>query len=301
MLDKKQKGLNAKIVTHNGRFHTDEVFSCATLSLIHGGAVEIVRSRDAEVMATADILVDVGGEYDVSRQRFDHHQEGGAGARENGVPYSSFGLVWKHYGKELVSSPSVVQAVDERLVQSIDASDNGIETFSAVGELAPYLLQDITRSFSPAWNEARTDDEGFFEAVEFAKKILTRVIVHAESFAEGARIVEGFYASAEDKRVIVLDGQYPWGETLSAHPEPLYVVQPERSGAGNWKIEAVRSVPHSFQNRKNFPEAWAGKQDEELAQITGVADAVFCHNKRFVAAARSKEGALELARLAVIA
>jgi uncharacterized UPF0160 family protein len=39
--------------------------------------------------------------------------------------------------------------------------------------------------------------------------------------------------------------------------------------------------------------------NEELAQVTGVADAVFCHNKLFMAVAKSKEGAIKLAELAL--
>ena len=43
-------------------------------------------------MDSADIVIDVGGQYDPDAGRFDHHQRGGAGERENGIPYSSFGL-----------------------------------------------------------------------------------------------------------------------------------------------------------------------------------------------------------------
>ena len=35
---------------------------------------EIVRSRDQTVLDTCDIVVDVGGVYDPSMQRYDHHQ-----------------------------------------------------------------------------------------------------------------------------------------------------------------------------------------------------------------------------------
>lgn len=35
---------------------------------------EIVRSRDPDVLAQCDIVIDVGGTYDASSLRFDHHQ-----------------------------------------------------------------------------------------------------------------------------------------------------------------------------------------------------------------------------------
>jgi len=48
-----------------------------------------------------------------------------------------------------------------------------------------------------------------------------------------------------------------------------------------------------------LPAEWAGLRDAELARVTGVADAVFCHRNRFMAVARTKEGAVALAKLAL--
>jgi uncharacterized UPF0160 family protein len=61
----------------------------------------------------------------------------------------------------------------------------------------------------------------------------------------------------------------------------------------------VRENLAGFKNRKDLPQAWAGKVNEELQKITGVADATFCHNARFTCGAGSKEGALALAKLAL--
>lgn len=288
-----------KIVTHSGNFHADEVFACAALARLFRGKVEIVRGRDPKLREQGDIVVDVGGEYSEDKNRFDHHQEGGAGVRENGIPYASFGLVWKRYGEALAGSPHAAHAIDERLVQPIDAGDNGVETYTKHGEVSPYLVSDAIASFRGVWDETRTADEGFSEALAVAGKILGREIVFARAEEEGTARVEEAYARAEDKRIIILDDHYPWYRALSGHPEPLYVVKPDRDNGGKWKIEAVRDDTHSFKNRKDLPLAWAGKKDEELARISGVSDAIFCHNKRFVAVAGSKDGAIALARLAM--
>src|SRR3989344_3063628 len=298
MNDENTKNLK-KIVTHSGNFHTDEVFACATLALLNDGAVEIVRSRDPEVWAAGDYVVDVGGIYDPKIGRFDHHQMGGAGVRENGIPYSSIGLVWKEYGESLTHSAYAARMLDERLVQPIDAGDNGIETFSIIGAVAPLLIHDAISAFRPAWNEDRTEDEGFFEAFEMAKKMLAREIVRACAEEEGKHRAEEAYEKAEDKRIIVLEDHYPWYEALGSKAEPLYVVKPDRGNTGKWKVETVRSDVHAFKNRKDLPVSWAGKRDQELADASGVPDAIFCHNKRFIAVAGSREGALMLAKLAV--
>jgi uncharacterized UPF0160 family protein len=51
--------------------------------------------------------------------------------------------------------------------------------------------------------------------------------------------------------------------------------------------------------RKDLPLAWAGLRGVDLAAVCGVADAVFCHNGRFIAGAGSLEGALRMAELAL--
>ena len=298
-LNNKTSNGTKKIVTHSGNFHTDEVFASAVLAILNDGDVEIIRSRDPEVWAQGDFVVDVGGIYDSSIGRFDHHQQGGAGVRENGIPYSSFGLVWKEYGEQVSGSAYVMRVLDKRLVQPGDAGDNGDETFSVRGEVAPYILQDVVSAFRPGWNETRTEDEGFFEAVDVAKKILAREIVRTRTEEEGKQHAEEAYVRAEDKRIIILDDHYPWYEALGTKPEPLFVVKPDRGLGNKWKLEAVRSDVHSFKNRKDLPKTWAGKSGKELADISGVADALFCHNKLFIAVAGSKEGALALAQIAV--
>lgn len=68
--------------------------------------IEIIRSRDEELLKTLDILVDVGAEYDPARLRFDHHQRGFATtfSPKHTIKLSSAGLIYLHYGKEVIQS-----------------------------------------------------------------------------------------------------------------------------------------------------------------------------------------------------
>ncbi|MBJ7331701.1 MAG: MYG1 family protein, partial [Solirubrobacteraceae bacterium] len=74
-----------KVATHDGSFHADDVFAIAALRLRHPD-LEVVRTRDSDAHAAADLRVDVGMRFDPEAGDFDHHQKGGAGTRENGVP-----------------------------------------------------------------------------------------------------------------------------------------------------------------------------------------------------------------------
>ena len=65
------------IGTHSGSFQADEALGCALLRMTEAYAESpITRSRDPAVLATKDIVIDVGGVYDPSVRRYDHHQRG---------------------------------------------------------------------------------------------------------------------------------------------------------------------------------------------------------------------------------
>jgi uncharacterized UPF0160 family protein len=104
-------------------------------------------------------------------------------------------------------------------------------------------------------------------------------------------------ASPTDKEILTLDEGMPWQRTVLEHSEYiLYVVFPS---GGTWRVQAVPEKLGSFNVRQPLPQEWAGLPEEELKKITGVDDAVFCHPGRFICGARTKEGALALARLAL--
>ena len=169
---------NKKLITHNGSFHSDDIFAAATLSLLlekNGESFEIIRTRDSEIIKKGDYVFDVGGVYDEKNNRFDHHQIGGAGKHENGIEYSSFGLVWKKFGLELTGSEKAAELIDKRLVAPIDASDNGFDLVESKHEIFPYFIQDFFLAMNPTWREIDlSKDEMFLKCVEIAKNILTR-------------------------------------------------------------------------------------------------------------------------------
>lgn len=286
-----------KIITHGGSFQTDEVFAVAALRMLFGN-LPVVRTREeAEMQNPEDVVVDVGGIYDPSRNRFDHHQKEGAGTRANGIPYSSFGLVWKEYGEKIAGSAEVARRTDETLTVFIDAVDCGVDTYSLLAnKIEPCMLHSVVSSFEPSWKHEDTTP-GFMQAVEFAKGFLERKITKTKDLIEGEILARESYTHAPDKRVVVMDHIYPWHDVLSAYPEPLYAVYPERGG-NKWRLKAVRSHKDSFANRKDLPAAWGGLRDADLAAVSGVSDAVFCHRGLFTAGAKSKEGAIALAKLA---
>jgi len=282
------------IATHNGNFHADDVFSIAALKHIFP-SITLIRTRDSDLITKADIVLDVGGEYDPDNGRFDHHQRGGAGERENGIPYSSFGLIWQKYGVELCQgNKDIAHAVDKGLVSTIDAIDCG----HVEGVPQGISLSQTIGMFNPTWQEDSHVDACFDEAVEFASRVLERFIAAAGGGVNAKAIVAKAIDDAEDPRVIVLEQYTPWKRTVhTLSEEALYVVYPSQTG--EWRIQTVPTEPGSFENRKPLPQPWAGLSDQELQTATGIDDAMFCHNGLFIAGAKSFEGTMKMASLAL--
>lgn len=307
-------GAEITIVAHDGHFHADDAFAVATLMLALGknddsqaDAVNfnVIRTRDTEIIKSADYVVDVGGVYDPEQNCFDHHQTGGAGERTNTIPYASFGLVWKKFGEDLAGSKEAAEFIDQKLIQSVDATDNGVPIVKELfTDVRPYGISSVIAAMNPNWNEEGSEegseedraDELFMKAVTLAKEILVREIQGAQSGLEARKHVLEAYEKSEDKRVIVFEQKYPFDKVFSELPEPLFVIYPKQ---GRWYVKTVRDNVNYFQNRKDLPTSWAGKRDAELSAVTGVPGSIFCHNKLFLACAETKEGAIKMAEIAV--
>ncbi len=293
------------LVTHSGSFHTDDVFACATIELIlekDGRDAKVVRSREESDFARGDFVFDVGGTYDPEKNRFDHHQKGGAGERANGVPFASFGLVWKKFGADLCDSSIIAEEIDKYLVQPIDAHDNGVDVYKRVVEhLDPVTFQDVVGIFHPTEGaEPKDFDRAFCEVVRFAKKVLVKAIAQAKEQQEVNVYMKERYDSISNKSIIIVDrGVGRHAVTVGAlHlPEAIYIVYPSRRG--EWHVTTARDSMGSTKNRKPLPASWGGKRDGELQKVSGVPDATFCHNMLFLAGAGSRDGAIALAKAAL--
>ena len=305
IMNKEIKKSKKILVTHNGSFQSDDIFAAAAISILlekAGEPYEIIRTRDPEIIKTGDYVFDVGGIHDEATNRFDHHQIGGAGRGLDNIEYAAFGLVWKKFGPELAGGEKEAELINKRLACPIDAWDNGFDLVENKYDVTPYYIQHFFISMVPTWKEAEqgqlTNDEMFLRSVEVAKQVLSREIIHAQDALLAEERVVSIYNSTQDKRIIILDKNYPYEYALNNFPEPLFVIYP-RLADNLWGVKAVRENPKTFNNRKDFPKAWAGLQDEELQKVSGVSDAVFCHRALFMVVAKSRAGAIQLAELAL--
>lgn len=315
------------IATHNGSFHADDVFGVGVLMGVFPSHT-LVRTRNHERIEAADFAVDVGGLWDAERGRFDHHQRSFNGARPArvvdgvdiaGVGYASAGLVWSAYGSAYVTAlasdrgfnlevqdvAEIARSIDQSLVQYLDIVDTG------QGDVAPGIfgLSSLLAQLNTNWLEeqglaadakAQLQEDRFREAMGITRRFLDRAIIKKISQIRSRNIVRQAPKLLDGKVLHLHEGGMPWTRVVvDEMPEVLFVIYPDSDGS-QYQIKTVPVEPGSFDARRDLPKSWAGLRDAELAAVTGVPDSVFCHMNLFIGGARSLEGAIRLAELALL-
>ena len=278
---------DANCITHSGTFHADDVFSSAFLEMCFGD-LKIFRTNQIET----DKVKESTFIYDVGRGKFDHHQKD-ALRRENGIPYCSFGLLWKEYGKELLKKKGIVlvdrvfEMLDKDLIEGIDADDNGV--FPKIE--APFrvkMIPGIIKTFNPSYQMNQEEGDQFVKACHLAKTILEEEIyyINGKALAE-EQILDLLDDLDENAKYLVLPTFLPYEETILGEERAnsiLFVAYPSNRGG-----YAIKTVPKSMDDkstRMDFPEEWAGLEGEELERVSGISGLTFCHATRFLVSCR---------------
>ncbi|KAL5208685.1 hypothetical protein ABZP36_033120 [Zizania latifolia] len=307
-------GSGKRVGTHNGSFHCDEALGCFLIRLSSQfvGA-DVVRTRDPQILDTLDAVLDVGGVYDPSQHRYDHHQKGFNEVFGHGfnTKLSSAGLVYKHFGKEIIANELLVSedhedvhrlylAIYKSFIEALDAIDNGINRYDT----------DQPQNWTDPDQSPEKENAAFQQAMMLAgSEFMESVRFHVKSWLPARSIVlECLLARGKvdpSEEIMVLDRFCPWNlhlfeleEELKIDPLPKYVLcQDERSKS--WRVQAVSVAPDRFESRKALPEKWRGLRDDELSNDTGIPGCVFVHMSGFIGGNKTFEGALEMARAAL--
>ena len=297
-----------KLVTHSGGFHADETLSTVILTKIFPDA-KVLRTRDRDMLIPAldKVIYDVGGDYNAETQIFDHHQRPNP-LREDGQPYSSFGLIWAHYGRAYLAAMDVpandIEAIhqkfDANFVLPIDLLDNGAMEPSVAGPLSNMTLPALLGSLKPVFDDTSptADDDVFFAALLIARAFVEASVRNQAAKARASAIVADAITAAGMSAILELPMGMPYGTVLdkSGADPIMFVVNPRGT---EWTLNGIKLSKDTFEQRADLPAAWAGLSDAALEEASGVTGAKFCHNARFLAVANSRDAIMELARIAV--
>ncbi|PSR99006.1 metal-dependent protein hydrolase [Coniella lustricola] len=246
---KRLKTDTVTIGTHNGHFHADEALAVHMLwtHIPRYAGAQLIRTRDPAVLATCDTVVDVGGEYDAERNRYDHHQRGFTTTFPGrDTKLSSAGLVYKHFGKDIIANRQravgeaarddttvelLYNKIYQSFVEAVDANDNGISVYDPQGVEAAglekkfadggFTLGAMVSRLNPNWNEPSPADPVEAQAKEDEKFVIASQRIGEEfdrtldfyvtSWLPARSLVEKAFAERSQYdsqgRIMVLSGQ----------------------------------------------------------------------------------------------
>jgi uncharacterized UPF0160 family protein len=341
--NKVTQGQQKTIGTHSGVFHADDAMGCVLLrdyTERYKGA-KVVRTRDPELLKQLDIVIDVGGVYDPALQRYDHHQKGFTETfhHKSDIKLSASGLVYKHYGKEIIKNaiedliatqqipeyirPKITEKAIEELYHdcyrglfvTIDAIDNGIERYPK--EVKPkydYYRTDLASRvgrLNPNWWDDPTMasfDINFEKAMALCKEeFVERLTQEVMSNIASVVFVEQAFKEGQrlDGQVIILPRSCFWKEGIFKveeehdRKEKTKFVIFPDSAGEGFRVQAVPINPSSFEFRKGLKEEWRGVDQKTLAEKSGIPDIVFCHHAGFIGGAKSLASTLKMAELSL--
>lgn len=276
--------MTLRVATHDGSFHADDVAAYALVRAFVDADATVVRTRDAARLEQADLVIDVGGVFDEARLRFDHHQKSYTGER------SSAGMVLDWLERSGRVRPALATRLREAVVDYVDAVDTGrskptygtpclTSLVGMIGEQATTFA-----SFDPLYVRASDVvlDVVRGVAAGLAKEEAAEAIVWA---AMDEALVAG-------RNVLLLDDHASWKKPYfargGAEHATEFVLFP---GERDVRVVAIPPELGSFGQKRSFPEAWAGLENEALVAVTGVVGSRFCHKNRFIAVFETRDAA----------
>jgi len=286
---------------------------------------DIIRTRDQNIIEKQDVVVDVGGIYDPSKHRYDHHQRGffQTLSEQYETKLSSAGLVYKHFGREVIKNiletadnakvEIVYKSVYDTLIESLDAIDNGIERYPTNIKPKYRLTTDLSSRVShlnPPWNDPSPNpDECFHKAVKMVgEEFVEKISYYGKVWYPARHIVEKAintrFEVDPSGKILLLDQFCPWKEhlrdledELNLGESILYLLFGDTNGS--WRVQCVTKNGSAFENRRSLPEPWRGLRDEELSKVSGIEDCIFVHVSGFIGGNHTKAGGLQMARIAI--
>lgn len=288
----------ASCITHCGKMHADEVFATAFLELLKENIVVIrVPSVDFNSIREDAIV------YDIGLKEFDHHQPDNK-KRPNGIPYCSFGLLWKEFGRKYLKEnkiddyEDVFERFDKDLVEQIDADDNGI--FPKIeAQCKVKTLSSIIDLFNPGYDSNEDESKQFKKAVLLAKEIIEEELSNIIGKVKAKKKITNIIKN-NNEEILVLDEYIPYLETLlELDPEEKIKLAVFPSNRGGYNVKTIPKGIADQTYRVPFPKNWAGLTDEDLEKESKIKGAMFCHNKLFIATAKDKDSAIKLAKKAL--
>ena len=270
-----------EVIVHNGRMHADDILSVSLLKYVNKD-IKIIRTRDIP-KDFKGVVADVGG------GRYDHHNLDKIRTDGNGNPlilpsgetevYAAFGLLCKDILPGIIGIKNYF-LLDHQIIRSLDSNDN----YGTFSDLAYFFSL-----FNPAWNEEKTEDQAFLEAVEYGLKFITELINKELARQKATPFVQSKIAKTTD-HILVLDARMPW-QGLAKKSSIYFAVYP--SDDNTFALQAAPKMENDARTKENkidFPKYWLENKPMGCK---------FVHKNLFYATFDTKENAILAAKEAI--
>lgn len=308
------------ICTHSETFHCDEVAAIAMLQYVFN-VQSITRTRDKDAIAKhqdlpTSIVVDVGHVYDHGQQCYDHHQSDfyETFSPSYDIPMSSCGLVYKHYGKEIIkimctklnipldkiNMDYVYFKIYTTFVQPIDAIDNGINYSDGqhVERYQPLTISAIVSGFNGDVTNSAEQDVRFKEVVKVVHTVINRLFIS---------IIDKNYRYEKNSSIF----KKAWDINTEANKSHGVLVLPERMDANSYlqEYDPHQTIKFIVVPRDNEVwNIWTVRKErtgfailaplisqEQAIELTSPESVVFIHKALFTGATRDLKSAVKIA------
>lgn len=302
--EKKNTKCTMNFGTHSGIFHCDEVVGIAILVIAYMYTkTYVVRTIKLDELDKLDIVIDIGA------GKFDHHMAGFNLCRTTGEKYASAGLVWGNFGEKAIENVmteegisidhneirKIKEQIDRKIIIPVDMEDNGEKISSHTFSFIP--------TFLPSWLKRPNYDDAFNRLEVIVCNILKEIIKDSALKIVAEKELRNRYDRIHNGILEIPTQTMPWLKDVVEYNKShnytvKFVVFPHPTGG--W---AAQSVPPSIENQfaqlVSFPKEWAGGNERTLPAISGIPDALKCHNGCFFAKARTKESILRMCEISM--
>lgn len=279
------------LVTHKGKFHSDDVMATAILKILFEEKLKfktnLVRTftpkEDGYDDNTPNTIV-----YDIGLGQYDHHQVGEDakhcirvdeftdefGKKHTEVKkYAAVGLIWNEIGVSWIGE-KYAPVIYDNIIRFVDDHDNGnghnpLSTF--ISMMNPNILSPTDEMFK----------NSFDRAVNLCMNFFRETIAHY-SFIQKCERALVLAAANSDGACLVTEDYYPGADDICRERGiPFYVYPNQRGG---WCFKTICPDP------KNMSVHLVDIPDE-VRTWTGV---TFLHPSCFLGSADTKKRAIEI-------
>lgn len=221
---------------------------------------------------------------------FDHHQKNKNGQRENGIYYSSIGLLWKKFGRKYLEKLNIeniddtFEYIDKELIQYIDATDN-LQMEYLESKISP----DFVKLCNPEWNEEISEDEAFTNALKLADGFWEVYMKNSIAEVKATEIIRKKIEGCKEC-FLILDKEMPYRRAMKLYNDDKikYIIFKSRREGYE-----VRAVTEKYKFKDCIVKA---ENIEKCIDLTGIDDLIYVDNHGKLCCTKKLDSAIKLAK-----